>query len=94
MAVVSIGRFVLNVRGVDGDLTRLLFGRTIDILVGHGLTPSLFGEDLGDGLGERGFAVIDMADGADVDVGFVAGVFLRGEGARGGESPCGGGSGG
>ena len=89
MAVVSIGRFVLDVRGVDGDFSGLLFGRPIDVLVGHGLAPSLLGEDLGDGLGERGFAVIDVTDGADVDVGFVAGVLLRGEGA-GGEGPCGG----
>ena len=81
VTVVPVLGLVLDVRGVDGDFTGLFFRSAVNVLVGHGLTPALFGEDLGDGLGERGFAVIDMADGADVDVGLVTVVFVGGEGA-------------
>ena len=83
MTIMPILRLILNVRGVDGDLTGLFFWSAVDVLVGHGLGPSFFGEDFGDGLGEGGFAVVDVADGADVDVGFVAGEFVGGEGAGG-----------
>ncbi len=82
MSVVPGCCLVFNVAGVDGNLSRFFFRSTIDIFVAHGFTPSLFGEDLGDGLSESGFAVIDMADGTDVDVRFVAVEFVSCGGKR------------
>jgi hypothetical protein len=76
MSVVTILCLVLDVTGVDGDLPCLLLRRTVDVLVAHCGTPSLLGQDLGDCLGEGGLAVIDVADGADVDVGLVSYEFV------------------
>jgi len=73
---------VFNVTGVDGNLSRFFFRSTINIFVGHGFTPSLLGKDLGDGLRKSGFAVIDMANGTDVDVRFVTVEFVSCGGKR------------
>lgn len=67
---------------VNSNLPRLLLRRLINILIAHRLAPSLVAQDLGDGLGEGGFAVVDVADGADIYVGFVA---VEGSGELGGE---------
>ena len=72
MPVVTILRLVFNVTGVDGNLTSLLLRSLVDIFVRHGLGPSLLAENLSDGLRERRLAVIDVPDGANVDVGLVA----------------------
>ena len=87
MSVMPVRRLVFNVTGVDGNLPGFLFGGTINVLVGHGLTPSLFREHLGDGLCESGFAVVDVADGADVNVRFIAVKFVPccGKSATGGD---------
>lgn len=82
MSVMPGRCLVFNVTGVDSNLSRFFFGSTINIFVAHGFTPSLLGEDLGDGLSESGFAVIDMADGTDVDVRFVAFEFVSCGGKR------------
>ena len=67
--------------GEGGKSTHTFFFRcTINIFITHGLTPSLLGEDLGDGLSESGFAMIDMTDGADVHVRFGAVEFIAGGG--------------
>jgi hypothetical protein len=47
---------------------RALFGRIVDLVVGDELGRALQGEDLGNRCGQRGFAVVDVADGADVDM--------------------------
>ena len=52
-------------------LARLLLGGFVDVLVGHGGGPAFLGQDLGDGLGQGGLAVVDVAYGANVDVGLV-----------------------
>ncbi len=77
---MAIFRLVFDMTGVDRNLSRLLLGSTINIFITHGLTPTLFGEYLGDCLGEGGFAMIDVADGADVHVGFVSVEFVTGGG--------------
>jgi hypothetical protein len=38
---VAVGGLVLDVRGVDGDAARLLFGRRVDLVVRLGLTAEL-----------------------------------------------------
>lgn len=80
MSIMTIFRLILNMTGIDGNLSRFLFGSSIDIFITHSLAPSLLGEYLGDGLGEGSFAVIHMADGADVYVRFVAVEFVTGGG--------------
>ena len=85
MSIMPILGLILDVARIDRNLPSLLLGRLVDVLVRHGLTPSLLGQYRRDCLGESGLAVIDVADGADVNVGFVAGEFVAGcrEGAAG-----------
>ena len=60
VSVVTILRLVFNVGRVDGNLTGLFFGSTINVFVGHGIGPSLFTQDFGDGLCQCGLTVIDL----------------------------------
>ena len=53
VAVVAVFSLVFNVSSVDGNLTSLFFRSAIDIFVGHGIGPTLFTQDFGDGLGQR-----------------------------------------
>jgi hypothetical protein len=41
VGVVAVGRFVFDVRGVDGDAARLFFGRRVDLVVGLGFAAEL-----------------------------------------------------
>src|SRR6202011_2449023 len=66
--VVTLLGLVLDVGGGDGDAARLLLGSVVDRVEGAELRPALLGEHLGDRRGERGLAVVDVADGAHVDV--------------------------
>src|SRR4051812_47257391 len=66
--VVPVLGLVLDVRSGDGDAARLLLGSVVDLLEGTGLSAVLLAEDLGDGRGQRRLAVVDVTDGADVDV--------------------------
>src|SRR5687768_1165168 len=57
----------------SSDLTLLLLGSVVDLLEGLDLGPSDLGrEHLGDRRGQRRLAVVDVTDGADVDVRLVA----------------------
>jgi hypothetical protein len=62
VGVVTSLCLVLDVRGVDGDTTRLLFRGLVDLVVGQELDGALgaIGQNLGDGGGQRGLAVIDV----------------------------------
>ncbi len=80
MSIMTIFRLIFNMTGINRNLSRFLLRSTINIFITHGLAPSLFGEDLGDGLGESGFAMIDMSDGANVYVRFGAVEFIAGGG--------------
>jgi hypothetical protein len=41
VGVVTVGGFVFDVRGVDGDAARLFFRRRVDLVVGLGLATEL-----------------------------------------------------
>jgi hypothetical protein len=66
--VVAIGRLVLDVGGVDRDAAGLLFGRSVDLVVGLGLAAELGSQHGCDCSRQCGLTVVDVADGADVDV--------------------------
>src|SRR6201989_2406108 len=68
VTVVTVRRLVFHVRGRDRDATRLLFRRRIDRAVVLELAAEALRADLGQGSRERGLAVVDVTDGADVDV--------------------------
>ena len=68
--VTSLG-LVLNVSGVDGDAALTLFRGAVDVGVVLNFSLTLLGEHVGDRSGEGGLAVVNVADGADVDVGLV-----------------------
>ena len=68
VGVVTVLRLVLHVRGGDGDTAGLLFRSVVDLLEGPRLSAVLLGKDLGDGRGQRRLAMVDVTDGADVDV--------------------------
>jgi len=68
VGVVPRLRLVLDVSRVDGDAAGALLGGLVDLVEGDGLAPEAQGLNSGDGGGERGLAVVDVADGADVDV--------------------------
>jgi hypothetical protein len=53
-------------RSGDGDAARLLFRRLVDLGIGGELGATLLSKHLGDGRRQRGLAVIDVTDGADV----------------------------
>eukprot|EP01084_Bolivina_argentea_P042019 77554_1 len=86
VAVVAGLGLVLDVGGVDGDLALLLLGGLVDGEVVHGLGVALLGEDGGDGGGEGRLAVVNVADGADDEMGLAAlEGLLGGGGDLGGE---------
>jgi len=68
VGVVTGGGFVFDVRGRDRDTTSLLFRSGVDRRVILELAAEALGADLGQRGGQRGLAVIDVTDGADVDV--------------------------
>src|SRR4029450_919737 len=57
-----------DVRRGDRDATSLLFGRLVDLVVRLELTAVQLGHDLGQGSRQRGLAVVDVTDRADVHV--------------------------
>ena len=64
-AVVGL---ILNVRGVDCDTTSLLFRRLIDVrIIGEGSIAEE-GQILGNRSSQRCLAMVDVANGADVDM--------------------------
>ena len=71
VSVVTLDGLVLDVRRVDSDAPLFLLRSTIDFVVGLGLGHALGRQHVGDGSREGGFAVVNVADGANVDVGFV-----------------------
>ena len=54
--------------GVDGDAALLLFRSLIDLIILHNLSFAFQSENLGDCSGKGGLAVVDMADGANVNM--------------------------
>ena len=72
VSVVAVDGLVLDVSGVDGDTTLFLFGSGVDGVEGFHFGETFLGQHLGDGGGEGGLAMVNVADGADVDVRFRA----------------------
>src|SRR3954447_168268 len=67
--VVAVRRLVLDVRRVDRDAALLLLRRLVDLVeVGGGRAGAGLGQHLGDGCGQRRLAMVDVTDGADVEV--------------------------
>ncbi len=70
VGVVAVFGFVLDVGSRDGDAAFAFFGGVVDGVEGTDFgAAEAFVEHLGDGGRQGGFAVVDVADGADVDVG-------------------------
>ncbi|CAI8784004.1 Anti restriction protein [Pseudomonas brassicacearum] len=68
VCVVTHGRIVLNVSGVDGDTASFLFRGAVDLVeVNLGRTEN-FGADTGQSSGQRGFTVVNVTNGTNVDV--------------------------
>ncbi len=68
VGVVTNSGIVFNVRGVDGDTAGLFFRRVVDLIEStSGTTPGV-GADLGQCSGQSGLAMVNVTDGADVDV--------------------------
>ena len=81
--VVPVRRRVLDMARRDRQNLRLVAAalrlrRLRDLVVGDELRPALVGGDLRERRGQRGLAVVDVADGADVDVRFAAVEFFFG----------------
>ena len=66
--VAGIG-LIFHVSGIDGDAALLLLGGLIDGVISLELGLTLHSQILGDGGGQGGLAVVNVADGADVDMG-------------------------
>ena len=74
--VVTLLGLVLDVGGVDGDTTLALFGSLIDGGVIGVLRLALQSQELGDGRGQGSLTMVDVTDGADVNVGLSSLKFL------------------
>ncbi|CAG9247621.1 hypothetical protein PUN4_1270001 [Paraburkholderia unamae] len=68
MCVVAVSRFLLDVRGVDGNPTFLSFRCRVDLVVRLGFTAKLLGQNRRDRCRQRGLAVVNVTDRAHVHV--------------------------
>ena len=68
VGVVALVGLVLDVGDGDGDAALALLGRVVDGVEGAVLGLALQGQVLGDRRRERRLAMVDVTDGADVDV--------------------------
>ena len=66
--IVAGGRLILDVGGRDGDAALALFRRLVDVREIDGGAAGRVRQHLGDGGGQRGLAMVDVTDGADVAV--------------------------
>ncbi len=72
MSVMPIRSLVFNMRRINGNFPSLFFGGPVNLFVRQGLTPTLGTQHLGNGLGQGRLAMIDVSNGTNIDVGFVA----------------------
>ena len=68
VSVVTAGRFILNVSGVNRNTACFLFGRLIDFIVAHFLCLTLASHYHRNSSSQRGFTVVNVSDRTDVDV--------------------------
>src|SRR4051794_22061967 len=90
--VVTVLRLVLDVRRGDRDAALLLLRSVVDLIEAARLSSVRLGEDLRDRRGQGRLAVVDVTDGADVDMRLVALELLLGHCVRSciSKSLCGG----
>src|SRR5690606_32734427 len=70
VSVVAVGRLVLDVRGADGDAACFFFRSVVDLRVVASFAAEFLGQNRADCSGQRGFTVVNVTDGTDVDVRF------------------------
>ena len=68
VSIVTVSGVILNVCGVDGNAALLLLRCLVDGVVCLILSIALESQNLGDCSGQSGLAVVNVADGADVNV--------------------------
>ena len=66
--IVTICRFVFDVCGVDRDAASLFFRGRVDLIVSLGFTAEVLRERRADGCRQRGLAMVNVTDRADVHV--------------------------
>ncbi len=71
VSVVAGSSVVFYVGGVDGDTTLTLFRCLVDLVEGESFTTEVLGQHVGDGGGQGGFTVVNVADGTHVNVRFI-----------------------
>ncbi len=69
--VVTNVRVVLYVRGVDGDTTSFFFWSAVDLVEVNASRTKNLGANTSQCSGQSGFTVVNVTDGANVDVRFV-----------------------
>src|SRR5690554_180470 len=73
VSIVTVSRLVLDVRGVDGDAACLLFRCAVNRRVVLEVGAAGLGQNLGDRCSQRGLAMVNVTDSADVAVRLIAG---------------------
>ncbi len=68
VSVVTDQRFVFDVRGIDGNTTSLFFRCAVDLVEFNSSRTENFGADASQSSGQRGFTVVNVTNGANVDV--------------------------
>ena len=72
VGVVTVLRFVLHMRRVDGNSTSTLFRSFIDLIVCRKLGQILLGKNLRDSSGQSRLSVIDVSNRSDIAVGLLS----------------------
>ena len=66
---MTIGGFVFNVSRVDRNNSFLFFRSVVDLIERLDFGKTFLGQNHGDGSGQGRFAVVNVADSTDVDMG-------------------------
>lgn len=78
VSVMTVFGLVFNGGSVDSDTTGSFFRCGVNFVVFFSNSTAGGGEGHGEGGGEGGLSMVDVADGADVDVRFGAFIFAAG----------------
>ncbi len=69
MGIVTVCSLIFDVSSSDGDTALTLFGSVIDLIEGLVLARTASSHNLGNSGSQRGLAVVDVTDGADINMG-------------------------
>ena len=75
VCIVTGFGLIFNVCGVDGDAAFTFFRSFIDHGVVHEFCAAAFSQNLGDSCGQGGLAMVNVTDGADIQMGFSSFIF-------------------